>query len=243
MTRLNRDNSLPKIAWLPQPLCSCSVSPRATGKMVHIRSMTFRTKPIQITWTTGVVVSIALAGCSHGKQSSVPPTTKVPAPFSFTLSGDQEGPAPGDPNASGHASVTLRPATSEICIDLSVDKTDQIVAVHLQEGPIHQQGPIVLPLPDVVNNKASGCRKLETSRFSAVRGHPDSFFINVRTAKFPGGSIRGQLAPSKPVPQPTLPPGVTIPPGASIPPGAPGGPTVPTTKSPRDTSLPSTTRK
>lgn len=108
--------------------------------------------------------------------------------------------------------MTLKPETQELCLELTVEKIDQVVAVHLQQGPLRTQGPIVVPLPEVKDGKASGCRKLDQPRFTAVSERPADYFVNVRTTRYPGGAIRGQLAAPTPGPASTLPGGVTVPP-------------------------------
>ncbi len=41
--------------------------------------------------------------------------------------------------------------------------------------------------------KAKGCTKAAKSLIAAIESHPNSYYVNVHTAKYPGGAIRGQL--------------------------------------------------
>ena len=160
-----------------------------------------------------LLAGLVIVGCDSGSDgSSATPTTYPNGPFSITLTGDQEGPNQGDGAGSAKATVTLKPDGNEVCLDLTVEKLDPVVAIHLQQGGLKQQGPIILPLPDVKDGKASGCRALDPPRFAEVRARPQDYFVNVRTSKFPGGAVRGQLAPVSAPEASTLPPGAPTPP-------------------------------
>jgi hypothetical protein len=155
-----------------------------------------------------LLLGLSIGGCSStSDKSSTTPDTNPDGPYAITLTGDQEGPNLGDPTGSAKATVTLRPEGNEVCLELTVESLDPVVAIHLQEGALKQQGPIVLPLPDVKDGKASGCRALDPPRFAQVRARPQDFFVNVRTGEYPGGAVRGQLAPPSPTATSVVPPG------------------------------------
>ncbi|MEK6229522.1 MAG: CHRD domain-containing protein, partial [Actinomycetota bacterium] len=57
-------------------------------------------------------------------------------------------------------------------------------------------GPVVLPLqqPDAGDPGASSdCVAVQGSLARAIRKNPAKFYVNVHTADFPGGAVRGQL--------------------------------------------------
>lgn len=114
-------------------------------------------------------------------------------PIIVRLQGDKESPGSGDPDGKGNAKLTFDAKLHQICSDVTVSNLDPVVAVHLQQGPAGQPGPIILPLPEMTSTHASGCRPIDEARFTEVRSHPEDYFINVRTVALPGGAIRGQL--------------------------------------------------
>ena len=68
------------------------------------------------------------------------------------------------------------------------------MAAHIHTGAAGSSGAVVVPLgtPDG-SGKSSGCLPAARSVVASILNAPDSFYVNVHTAAFPGGAIRGQL--------------------------------------------------
>jgi len=119
--------------------------------------------------------------------------------LSTTLTGAAEVPGPGDPDASGTASITLNQGRGEVCFDLSwagIDGT--VVAAHIHAAPAGIAGPIVVPLFTNAalsgTDSASGCvLGMSEALIKTIRHNPESYYVNVHSTVFPAGAARGQL--------------------------------------------------
>jgi hypothetical protein len=119
-------------------------------------------------------------------------------PFSTTLTGASEVPGPGDPDASGTASLTLNPGQGEVCFDLVWALIDGTVfAAHIHAAQAGVAGPVVVPLFSgsfAGTDSASACVAADRSLLLAIVQNPENYYVNVHSSVFPGGAVRGQLS-------------------------------------------------
>ncbi len=119
----------------------------------------------------------------------------VERPFIANLNGANEAPTAGDADGIGAAAVTIDPVTGEVCADLRVDKIATAVASHIHRGVAGVAGPIVVnfnpPTPT-----SSTCVMAGSTLAAEIVANPAGFYVNVHTADYPGGAIRGQLGAS-----------------------------------------------
>jgi hypothetical protein len=119
-------------------------------------------------------------------------------PFSTTLTGASEVPGPGDANASGTASLALNPGQGEVCFDLAwADIDGTVFAAHIHVGPSGVAGPIVVPLFSGSfsgTDSASACVSADRSLVLAIVQNPENYYVNIHSAVFPAGAVRGQLS-------------------------------------------------
>jgi hypothetical protein len=110
------------------------------------------------------------------------------------LNGEAEVPT-GDPNANGTASIKVR--GSEVCYDLHWSGVEA-TASHIHRGAPGTAGPIVVPFfaqdTAVAGNSKSGCVKADSEVVAAIAAKPGNYYVNIHSADFPKGEIRGQLA-------------------------------------------------
>ncbi len=111
------------------------------------------------------------------------------------LVGTEEVPDPGDPDGTGTATVTFKPASGEICWDVKVSSlTLPSVGTHIHEGAKDTAGPVVVPFtPPDANGVASGCTKPDAALMTRIMQTPENFYVNVHTSDFPAGAVRGQI--------------------------------------------------
>jgi hypothetical protein len=113
--------------------------------------------------------------------------------FQVALTGEAESPA-GDPVATGTATVRLRTGQGQVCYVLSADNLAPAAAAHIHEAAAGASGNVVIPLktPDA-SGKSSGCASATRALVASILTDPAGYYVNVHTAAFPGGAIRGQL--------------------------------------------------
>jgi hypothetical protein len=107
------------------------------------------------------------------------------------MTGKAERPDKGAPGATGNASFTVDTDTGKICWTFtSVKGIDKPMASHIHEAGKSKAGPVVVPLGKAY--KAKGCT---TSKQEAgeILEHPAEYYVNIHTAKYPNGALRGQL--------------------------------------------------
>lgn len=121
----------------------------------------------------------------------------------------------GDPNGRGEAYVFgIDGDATTLCYVLLVEKIDGLDlapgggrAAHIHEGASGSNGPVVAVLAWPQDGQASDCLtegegagtpgvKFPTAEAGIVQrilGNPEDFYVNVHTAEYPSGAIRGQL--------------------------------------------------
>ena len=132
-----------------------------------------------------IVSCAALTAVAVAKTSSS-------ASHTVSLNGPSDVPK-GAPK--GHGSFTYRivSAKSELCYSLSWSGIGTPLAAHVHEGLKGIAGPIVIVLANKPPVPHGGCVKASKSVLRTIAAHPSQYYVNVHTAKYPGGAIRGQL--------------------------------------------------
>jgi hypothetical protein len=105
-----------------------------------------------------------------------------------TLAGASEVPK-GSPTGKGTATITL--AGNKVCWTLTFTGIGTPAASHIHKGKPGTAGPVVVPLGGAF--KAKGCTTASAALVRAIGRTPGAYYVNIHTAKFPGGAIRGQL--------------------------------------------------
>ena len=134
-------------------------------------------------WAALCSFAILLAACaSMGGGNNV----KV------SLSGDQEVP-PTTTSASGGGTITIAEDKS---VSGSVTTTGvDGLAAHIHVGSAGKNGPVIIPLTKTADNVWSvpAGAKLTDAQYDSFKA--GDLYVNVHSAKYKGGEIRGQLKP------------------------------------------------
>jgi len=139
----------------------------------------------------GLVVTLAVAGVATAGNGG--------RPFSTPLTGVEEAPDPGDPDATGQADLRLNQGQMRVCFDVSwADIDGEVFAGHIHVGPAGEPGPIVVTLftgSFAGTDAVDGCAEdVDRSLIKAIRQDPAAYYVNVHSQPdFPGGAVRGQL--------------------------------------------------
>lgn len=121
-----------------------------------------------------------------------------PEPVGFEAVGDgaEEVPGPGDPDGTVTAIGVAFEENSSFCIEVSVTNiTLPAVAMHIHEAPAGVAGDVVITLdPATVNTSEPSCAKVDLALLADISATPAAYYLNVHTADYPDGAVRGQLA-------------------------------------------------
>jgi CHRD domain len=128
----------------------------------------------------------------------------VPDQLTARLLGRNEVP-PADPDGRGLALVDT--GRTRVCFALAWSNISPPLFAHIHSGVAGVNGPVVVlffdvpepagsppaALPDTIN-AAAGCTSGQRpALLRDIRQHPSAYYVNIHTAEFPDGAIRGQL--------------------------------------------------
>ena len=110
--------------------------------------------------------------------------------FEAYLSGKSELPKAA-PKGKGTVKVTI--SGNKVCWKFtSVSGIDKPVVSHIHKGTAKTaNGPVVVPLGGKYALK--GCVTTTAAIANAIAKTPKGYYVNIHTAKYPNGAIRGQL--------------------------------------------------
>jgi hypothetical protein len=140
------------------------------------------------------LTSLALAaGALVAGGSALGAASGSPKKFTVHMTGPQEVPK-GSPSGTGTFKYQLLPSTRQVCYSLTWSKIGgTALSSHIHKAAKGKSGPVVIPLSSVAPVKHSGCVKAAKSLIQAIQAHPGRYYVNVHTAKYPNGAVRGQL--------------------------------------------------
>jgi CHRD domain-containing protein len=104
------------------------------------------------------------------------------------LSGRADVPR-GPRKGRGTARLTIR--GNRLCWRLSVHGTDKPRAAQIHKGNPGEFGALIVSLGH--RYKSRGCEHVRAAVLAQVAQHPESFYLEVHTRRFPTGAVRGQL--------------------------------------------------
>jgi CHRD domain len=145
----------------------------------------------------GLAILAAPAAAASGASGKV---TRLAA----SLKGANEFPGPGDPDGRGSAFVRL--TRDKACFVLQWSKITAPTAAHIHSGKAGVAGPVVVlffppgtnaaSLPDTLDSVA-GCVDVDPAVARKIAASPRDYYVNIHTADFAPGAIRGQLHRSR----------------------------------------------
>ena len=109
------------------------------------------------------------------------------------MTGPQETSPPGPADAKGTATITLDDAANNVCYQLTYSGISKPTAAHIHAGAKGVAGPPVVTF-DVQKAGDKGCVPSDAATIAKIRDNPAGYYVNIHTAEYPKGAIRGQLA-------------------------------------------------
>lgn len=114
-------------------------------------------------------------------------------PMMVELSGAMEVPGPGDPDGTGMVTIRLNHGQGQVCYDISVKDIQMPTAAHIHAGATGQSGEVKVPLKASADGTWKGCVSADKELIKDLMENPANYYVNVHTADFPNGAVRGQL--------------------------------------------------
>lgn len=149
--------------------------------------------------SAGLVVSAVMASAAAAptaRTSVVPLTTGL---YAQLRGGKEVSPAgrfgAGDLDAYGAFSAVVR-SPNRLCYSYEVNNLAAPVAAHIHRGARGVNGPVVVPLRTVgagAPGATAACATVSATLLTQIRTTPAAFYVNVHTAAYPAGAVRGQL--------------------------------------------------
>ncbi len=109
------------------------------------------------------------------------------------MTGPQETSPPGPADAKGTAAITLDDAANTVCYQLTYTGISKPTAAHIHAGAKGVAGPPVVTF-DVQKTGDKGCVPADHTVIGQILANPAGYYVNIHTAEFPKGAMRGQLA-------------------------------------------------
>ena len=135
-------------------------------------------------------LALALAGCATLEEGAA---EAVNTTYRANLTGAQEV-GGGDPDGSAQAEVTIADNFDQVCWSVhDVRNIAPVTAAHIHVGARGVNGPVVFPLTKSNEGTWKGCSEGAEWTQDRIAGDPARFYVNLHTADYPNGAIRGQL--------------------------------------------------
>jgi CHRD domain len=145
----------------------------------------------------------------HSAQSAsnkaAPKPVKGPSTFlTAELTGNQEVPTPNGPavgDQDGKATALVEIKGDRVIFALQWKGIAAPTLGHIHEGQAGVNGGVKVPLfgtamPATVTAAAGSLSVTDAKLAQDIRTNPAGFYVNLHTAEFPGGAVRGQLKPA-----------------------------------------------
>lgn len=144
----------------------------------------------RIITVAAIATIIALGGCATLEESVAEATADT---YVANLTGASEV-GGGDPDGTGMAEISITDGFGQICWDLNnISGIGPITAAHIHRGAAGTNGPPVFTLRKANEGGWKGCTDGSEWAQDRIENNPGAFYVNVHTAQYPNGAIRGQL--------------------------------------------------
>jgi hypothetical protein len=113
-----------------------------------------------------------------------------------------------DSDGRGKATVSIDAAAGTVCFDLSFSDSGTPNRAHIHVGDAATAGGIVVPFFDIQTadraldarhdeleskSRTDGCVSADPALLAEIVADPENYYVNLHNARFPLGSMRGQL--------------------------------------------------
>ncbi|EAQ28794.1 CHRD [Erythrobacter sp. NAP1] len=135
-------------------------------------------------------VALPLAGCETIQEAY---TERTSTTYTVELTGANEV-HQGDRDGSGTAEISFSDELTRVCWDLNdLENLGPITGAHIHRGAAGTDGPVVLAFSQATEGGWRGCSSDTDWVQPAFDEGLQNYYVNVHTAEYPKGAIRGQL--------------------------------------------------
>ena len=135
---------------------------------------------------TGLAPATTLAGAAMAQDNL--------AYIGTSLFGELEvGHEGAGEDASGDFSAELDLENGRVCYMLEVEGLDEVTAAHIHEGAKGKNGPPVMSLELLGDDGEDVGADADVELLKKIAKNQKRYYVNVHTAAYPAGAVRGQL--------------------------------------------------
>ena len=129
-----------------------------------------------------------LAACSTVEETI---TEQLAETYTAYLTGANV-PGGGDPDGYARVEVSISDNFDRICYEVDEVRGVMPTGAHIHMGAAGTNGPVVLPLKSE-DGSWTACTEGTEWTQNRIEGNPSMFYVQIHTAEYPNGAIRGQL--------------------------------------------------
>lgn len=141
-------------------------------------------------------ITVAIAA-DNGARTSPSGNPAVAQAAHLRGGAEEVAPTLGDPDGRGTALVNVNAVGGEICVELTTSNIGNWTMAHIHHADVGVEGPVVvnfaLTASDVGPRLSRCVTGVDSTLADDISQHPSEYYVNVHTADFPAGAIRGQL--------------------------------------------------
>jgi len=138
-----------------------------------------------------VLGSVALAGCATVEEAAVEAVSKTQR---ATLTGAEVVTSGGDRDGYARAELSVSDELDQICYDINdIRNLAPITSLTINRAPRGRVGPAILRVDRANEGGWKNCVSKSEWLESSFERNPGAYYIQVSTAEFPNGAIRGQF--------------------------------------------------
>lgn len=139
----------------------------------------------------GVLGSVALAGCATVEEAAVEAIAKT---HRATLTGAEVVSSGGDRDGYARAELSVSDELDQICYDVNnIRNLAPITSLTINRATRGNIGPAILKVDRANEGGWKNCVSRSEWLEKTFEYAPGAFYIQVSTAEFPNGAIRGQF--------------------------------------------------
>lgn len=150
--------------------------------------MIARVSPVLACGAAAMALALAAHLAVPAGAQEIPPPDKL---YVFASLDGEQVIGGGAEEGFADFSAEIDPKTGEVCYTFSAGDVEMTVA-HIHKGKADENGPPVMTL-QLTGEREPTCETIEANVARAIGNRPDQYYVNLHTAEFPGGAIRGQL--------------------------------------------------